>query len=403
MDKEGRSAAEDSTEPGLGASNCKEPAARGRVYAAVSMFSGCGGMDLGAEWTGKVRVVYAVDNDHWAVETYRRNLGSHVIEADVRTTNPAGVPCDILLAGPPCQDFSTLWNHDGLKGKRGDLFQEVARYLAVLRPPAFVMENVLGLLSANRGQAWTQVRRALRAPAQFLGQAEGPRYLLRVECIDMADLGVPQNRERIIIIGVRADVGIAPPAVPLPYKDRHTTVREVLDHIPMPPPGEANHDVGFDSPEVVERLKLIPPGKNYEVIPRDHPLAVKGLISHVYKRLDPNRPAYTIIASGGGGSHGYHHIEPRRLSNRERARLQSFPDDFIFAGPPGRDKAFEYVAVRRQIGNAIPPLGAKIIIGAVTDALTGAGIRGYTKEQIERARLKASRLSRREAAHEAHE
>lgn len=361
----------------------------GRALAAVSLFSGCGGMDLGAEWTERVKVAFAVDNDHWAAETYRRNLGRHIIEADVQTTDPEDVPCDILLAGPPCQDFSTLWNHDGLKGKRGNLFSEVARYLAILRPPAFVMENVLGLLSANNGQAWTQVRRALRAPAQFLEMPEGPRYLLRVECVDMADLGVPQNRERIIIIGVRADLNIAPPAIPLPAKDRHRTVREALDDIALPPLGEANHDIGFDSPTVVERLKLIPPGKNYEVIPRDHPLAVKGLISHVYKRLDPDRPSYTVIAGGGGGSHGYHHIEPRRLSNRERARLQSFPDDFLFAGPPGRDKGPEYVAVRRQIGNAVPPLGAKIIVGAVADALIEAGIRGHTLGQIERARQKA--------------
>ncbi len=386
---EGRSTAEDDAP--ISAPSPAKPLTQRRAYAAVSMFSGCGGMDLGAELTGKVKVVCAVDNDHWAVETYRRNFGDYVVETDIYATNPVGIPCDILLAGPPCQDFSTLWNHDGLKGKRGNLFQEVARYLAVLQPPAFVMENVLGLLSANHGQAWTQVRRALRAPAQFFGEAEGPRYLLRVECVDMADLGVPQNRERIIIIGVRSDLGIAPPAVPLPYKGRHRTVHEALDDTPMPPPGQANHDIGFDSRDVVERLKLIPPGKNYTAVPHGHPLAVKGLISHVYKRLDPDRPSYTVIASGGGGSHGYHHSEPRRLSNRERARLQSFPDDFIFVGPPARDKSSEYVAVRRQIGNAVPPLGAEIIVGAVADALTAAGVKGHTQGQIDRARLKAAR------------
>src|SRR5664279_4364493 len=101
-------------------------------YAAVSVFSGCGGLDLGAERSGRARVVWAVDNEHWAVETYRRNLGRHVVEADVTQTAVPDVPCDILLAGPPCQDYSTLWNHDGLITARGNLFRHVARYLDAL-------------------------------------------------------------------------------------------------------------------------------------------------------------------------------------------------------------------------------------------------------------------------------
>lgn len=105
-----------------------------KVLTAVSIFSGCGGLDIGAERTGKVQVVCAVDNDHWAVETYRRNLGAYAVEADVRDIDPSGLPCDLLLAGPPCQDFSTLWNHDGLKTQRGNLYREVARYLSLLEP-----------------------------------------------------------------------------------------------------------------------------------------------------------------------------------------------------------------------------------------------------------------------------
>jgi DNA (cytosine-5)-methyltransferase 1 len=110
-------------------------------YAAVSVFSGCGGLDLGAERSGRARVVWAVDNEHWAVETYRRNLGRHIVEGDVAETAVPDVPCDILLAGPPCQDYSTLWNHDGLKTARGNLFRQVARFLDALRPAAFVLEK----------------------------------------------------------------------------------------------------------------------------------------------------------------------------------------------------------------------------------------------------------------------
>jgi DNA (cytosine-5)-methyltransferase 1 len=138
-------------------------------YAAVSLFAGCGGMDLGAEQSARAKVVWAIDNDHWAVETYRRNLGRHIVEADITETPVPQVPCDILLAGPPCQDYSTLWNHDGLKTARGNLFRQVARFLDALRPAGFVLENVPGLLSANRGAAWTLVRHALRAPTSFAG------------------------------------------------------------------------------------------------------------------------------------------------------------------------------------------------------------------------------------------
>ncbi|MDP9442091.1 MAG: DNA cytosine methyltransferase, partial [Actinomycetota bacterium] len=355
---------------------------RGR-YAAMSLFAGCGGMDLGAEQSGHVQVVWAVDNDPWAVRTYRRNIGPHIVEADIRLVEPPELPCDILLAGPPCQDFSTLWNHDGAKTARGNLFKEVSRFLAVLQPPAFILENVVGLLSANRGAAWTIVRHALRAPSAFLGGEAGVRYDISAQLVDMADLGVPQNRERLIVMGVRRDIGARPPAIPLPFADAHRTVREALDAVPIPDDAP-NHEVGLDSPDVVERLKLIPPGSNYRVIPKGHPLEVKGLISHVYRRLDPDKPSYTVIANGGGGTHGYHHLEPRRLSNRERARLQTFPDDFVFeAGATGRSA---YPRVRRQIGNALPPTAAQAIVGALAAELRRAGVKPRPLRELKEVR-----------------
>lgn len=357
-------------------------------YSAVSLFSGCGGMDLGAEMTGAVKTVWAVDNEPWAVETYRRNLGTHVTLADITDTEFLDVPCDILLAGPPCQDFSSLWNHDGAKTARGNLFREVARFLDQRQPKAFILENVPGLLSANHGEAWLLVRHALRAPSQFLYDGIGPRYEISAQLVDFADLGVPQHRQRLIVMGIRRDLGIRPPQIPKPFAGRPRTVRDVLDSVPIPE-GAANHETGLDTPGVVERLKLIAPGENYTSIPAGHRLAVKGLISHVYRRLDPDRPSYTMIAGGGGGTHGYHHIEPRRLSNRERARLQSFPDTFVFEGGPGRSS---YPTVRRQIGNAVPPEGARVIIQTLIDALRDAEIPATPVKAITEARRRVSAL-----------
>ena len=362
-----------------------------RRLATVSLFAGCGGLDLGAEETGLVQVVWANDNDRWACETYRRNLGPHIVEGDITELPVPDVACDLLLAGPPCQDFSTLWNHDGARTARGNLFREVARFLAALQPAGFVLENVPGLLSANRGAAWTIVRHALRAPSAFLYNSAGPRYDVIAQVVDMAELGVPQHRERLLVLGVRRDVGIRPPLIPAPTVDRQPTVREALDVNPIPEDGP-NHERGLDSPDVVERLKLIPPGRNYEVIPDDHPLAVKGLISHVYRRLDPGKPSYTIIANGGGGTHGYHHVEPRRLSNRERARLQTFPDTFVFydGGPKAGRSA--YPRVRRQVGNAVPPAAAHVIVGALAQALQQAGVKGRGSRELAKIRRQALHL-----------
>lgn len=366
-------------------------------YAAVSLFSGCGGMDVGAEQTKRAKVVWAIDNEHWAVETYRRNLGRHIVEGDITQLPVPDVPCDILLAGPPCQDYSTLWNHDGLKTARGNLFRQVARYLDALRPAGFVLENVPGLLSANRGEAWKLVRHALRAPSSYSDAGRGPvRYDLSAQVIDMADLGVAQHRERLIVVGVRRDLGARPPLVPTPFAGSPLTVGDVLDRQPLGPDAP-NHETGMDSNDVVERLKLIGPGQNYEAVPEGHRLEVRGLISHVYRRLDPDKPAYTIIAGGGGGTHGYHHEEPRRLTNREKARLQGFRDDFIFehgtrAGT--REARSAYPRVRRQIGNAVPPPGARVIVAALAETLAKAGVPTRSASELAAAR----RVSRTGAA-----
>lgn len=362
--------------------------ARQRRYAAVSLFAGCGGMDLGAEQSGNVKTVWAIESDHWAVQTYRRNIGAHIVEADITTTAVPDVSCDILLAGPPCQDYSTLWNHDGLKTARGNLFREVARFLDELRPAGFVLENVPGLLSANRGAAWTLVRHALRSPTSFASARGGVRMLPPVRydisagVVDMADLGVPQHRDRLIVVGVRRDLGVRPPVIPRPFAGWPFTVHDALDINPLTA-DSPNHEIGLDSPTVVERLKLIPPGGNFEAVPKDHALAVKGLISHVYRRLDPDKPSYTVIAGGGGGTHGYHHVEPRRLSNREKARLQGFPDDFVFEyGNTKRDDISAYPRVRRQVGNAVPPPAAEIIVSALADTLSRAGVRRRTTREL---------------------
>jgi DNA (cytosine-5)-methyltransferase 1 len=318
--------------------------------------------------SGGVKVRWANDQDAAAAASYQENLGDHIVVADVRDVESPPIPADIVLAGPPCQDFSVLWLHEGARTARGNLYFEVLRFLSEMAPAAFILENVRGLLSANNGQAWALIRSGLKAPGRAVGiySADEPRYDLSVDVVNFADLGAPQMRERLIVVGTRSDLGMAPIEIPRPSAGSHLNVQAALEHPPLPPFGKNNHDLHADAPDVVERLKLIPPGGNYTAIPEGHPRAVKGMISHVYRRLAPDQPAYTVVAGGGGGSMGYHYAEPRSLTNRERARLQTFPDDFRFKG--------SIREVRAQIGNAVPPLGAKLIVETVIEALSAAGV-----------------------------
>ena len=123
-----------------------------------------------------------------------------------------------------------------------------------------------------------------------------------------------------------------------------------------------NNEMQNIQPSTIEKLKLIPPGGNYTDIPKSSEHYVKGMISHVYRRLHPDKPSTTIIAAGGGGTWGYHYKHPRSLTNRERARLFGYPDDFIFDG--------SIAEVRRQIGNSVPPGGTKSLAESVKKFLS---------------------------------
>ena len=177
-------------------------------------------------------------------------------------------------------------------------------------------------------------------------------YRLHVNLYDFAGYGVPQHRERVLIVGVRKDLPhgfVAPEPLYGPTrKYPYMTAGEALRGVES---AEFNNERLGVNEKTVEMLKRIPEGGNFASIPRDSEYYVKGHVSHVYRRLDRNKPGYTVIAAGGGGTWGYHFEEPRPLTNRERARLQTFPDDFVFCGNVSE--------VRRQIGNAVPPKGIR--------------------------------------------
>ena len=193
----------------------------------------------------------------------------------------------------------------------------------------------------------------------------------KLEAVLAADLEKLKAEGRLkgkeeIIVGIKNDIDVTyhVPS-PAPYAGIDNRCSTAIN-VPAIPKDAPNNELTKQSPTVVKRLSYIKPGQNAFTadLPDELKLNIKGArISQIYKRLDPEKPSYTVTGSGGGGTHIYHWSEPRALTNRERARLQTFPDDFIFAGSKE--------SVRKQIGMAVPCQGAKIIFEAILKSFAG--------------------------------
>lgn len=306
----------------------------------LSLFSGCGGLDLGFVQAG-YEVVWANDFEHWSCQTYKKNFGDHIHEGSIVDVDFSKVPdCDIMTGGFPCQDFSMISKRGGLETDRGNLYKHFVRAVDEKKPKVFIGENVKGILSANKGEAIEKIVEDFAA----LG------YTVKYKLCKFAGYGTPQLRERVLIVGIRNDIDYEFEFPEYTHnEDNYVSSFEALKGVQKVPFNNEHQNI---TPATVEKLKLIPEGKNFTAIPKDSPYYVKGMISHVYRRLDRNKPSTTIIAGGGGGTWGYHYEENRPLTNRERARLFGYPDDFIFEG--------SITEVRRQIGNSVPPIAAKV-------------------------------------------
>jgi len=298
-------------------------------------------MDLGFKQAG-YELVWANDIEKAACDTYSRNLGNHIILGDITELNLKLIPdCDLMIGGFPCQDFSMIWKRGGLETDRGNLYKYFVRAVGLKKPKVFVAENVKGLLTANKGMA---VRTITKDFARI-------GYKVSVDLYNFADYGVPQMRQRIFIVGIREDIqwDFVKPS-PTHSKENYVSSQKALIGVKKIKLNNEHQNIAEKTRKI---LSLIPEGGNFSDIPKNHPLYVKGMISHVYRKLDRTKPSTTIIAGGGGGTWGYHFNEPRPLTNRERARLFCYPDEFEFIG--------SITEVRKQIGNSVPPLAAKIL------------------------------------------
>ncbi len=336
-------------------------------YRLGELFCGPGGIAYGAI-TARIenpefRIVHqwATDYDRDTCSTYIRNIcpdnPQSVIHEDIRRLNIDRLgEIDALAFGFPCNDYSVVGEQQGMNGIFGPLYQYGVHTLDRYQPRWFLAENVGGLRNANDGQALTRILDELRAAG----------YTITPHLYKFEEYGVPQARHRIIIVGIHNDENVVfrVPS-PEPYADVDNTCRHALE-VPPIAQDAPNNERANQTDIVTERLSHIKPGQNAFTadLPEHLRLNVRGAqISQIYKRLDPDKPAYTVTGSGGGGTHIYHWDEPRALTNRERARLQTFPDTYVFEG--GRE------SVRKQIGMAVPCDGARIIFEAILNTFAG--------------------------------
>lgn len=338
-----------------------------KKFRLGELFCGPGGLALGAIRANisdsKYRIVHQWANDYDldTCNTYRRNIcpddRDSVVYGDVRKLdiNSLG-EIDAFAFGFPCNDFSVVGEQKGFDGEYGPLYTYGVKVLKKYRPLWFLAENVGGLKSANAGKAFDKIKQDLISAG----------YRIYPNLYKFEEYGVPQARHRMIIVGIRDDL---PYEYQVPstkkYKDMDVTCKTAIENPPIPK-NAANNELTKQSSTVVERLKYIKPGQNAFTasLPEELQLNVKGArISQIYKRLDPEKPAYTVTGSGGGGTHIYHYEENRALTNRERARLQTFPDNYVFEGSKE--------SVRKQIGMAVPAKGAQIIFEAILNTFAG--------------------------------
>lgn len=326
----------------------------------VSLFSGCGGMDKGFEDAGYKRV-WANDFDADAQAVFKLNLGE-IDGRDITQVPVEDIPeCDIIIAGFPCQPFSNAGSRRGVYDERGELYLECLRIIESKYPRVVLFENVKGLLS-SRHQSGKKLIDVIKEDLEKIG------YRVNYKVVNASDYGVPQNRERMILVGLREDVGKSFEFPPVQEDKSKLTLRNILD-VPSETPNQSSY--WPYSPQAQNMIEQIPEGGSWKSIPyeklsprfqRIRNDMKRYHAPNFYRRFSRDEINGTITASAQPENCGITHpTENRRYTIREIARIQSFPDDFIFIDESQKD----IVAMYKVIGNAVPCYLARVIASAI--------------------------------------
>ena len=348
----------------------------GRRPTAIDLFCGCGGMGLGLEMAG-FEILYANDISKDATNTYRTNLHAAIVECkDITRLNPREVqrkiarPVDVVVAGTPCQGFSTLGRRDP-DDPRNMLFRHLAKFLRAFRPRMFLLENVAGMLNMRGGQDFMRIRKKLEAAG----------YDTTCVKLSASEYGVPQNRERVFLIGTPG--GKDNIDIPRSGK-RKTTIKEAISDLDFldsggessvyeKPPATSyqrkmragchvlyNHKAPCHSQKIRERFAMIPAGVDGRL--------VVAMGKRDCYRMAPGAQSRTVTTLPEDFIHYSKHRIP---TVREMARLQSFPDWFVFTGPrtTGGRQRTRTCCQYTQVGNAVPPMLARELFKGIMPVL----------------------------------
>lgn len=362
----------------------------------IDLFSGCGGYSLGFKRAGFYSKL-AVEIDLWAADTYRKNHPETiVINEDVRKVNPLDYLSkgDIqgIIGGPPCQGFSLSGNRDP-KDPRNSLFMEFVRFVKLIQPQFFVMENVIGILSMK-----TKDKQSVKEIIQAEFTQAG--YNVCVTVLNAADFGVPQSRQRVFFFGIRKDFPFSAPDL-IPVRNyignEQITLWDAISDLPQISSGQGseiqdyfteplnyyqktmrqdssniyNHIAMRHTPRLVERFKQIRYGESVKDVTPEHGQRKRGDANNVSgivysqnnMRPFPDKPSPTVAASFQ--SNFIHPYLNRNFTAREGARIQSFPDTYTFKGKRTTMSWEKNLSQYQQIGNAVPPLLAQAIAKSI--------------------------------------
>lgn len=322
----------------------------------IDLFAGSGGFSLGFEWAG-FENVFANEYDKQIAKTYKANFPNNkLIVDDIKNIDNEkivemlnGRSIDVVIGGPPCQGFSIAGKigRSFIEDERNYLFKEFVRFVEVIKPKVFVMENVARMASHNKGKTINEIR----------DEFEKLGYYVDYQILQAANYNVPQRRSRVFVVGTKSSNYFE-----FPFPNSNViTVEEAIGDLPQLQSGEKseipNHFAMNHTKQMLEKMSYLGDGDDRSKMPIE--IRPKSGDIRKYIKYKSKEPSITIT---GDMRKVFHYNQNRALTSRELARLQSFPDDFVFMGTS--------ISVQQQIGNAVPPKLAFEIAKMVKESLS---------------------------------
>lgn len=363
-------------------------------YSVIDLFAGCGGFSVGFEQAG-FKIIKAVEFDKQIAQTYHHNhKDTQLYIEDIAKIDTEEYftrrESDVIIGGPPCQGFSMagarIRNRAFIDDPRNYLFKHYVNIVNIVRPKMFILENVKGILTMQKGEIFNEILKTFSNKKLF----DGDRYYLHYKVVRTVEFGIPQKRERVVLIGmlntdfdidlmfekVKSQLNMNSPAFFEPVSvweaisDLATPTESGTTALPEPMTSyqqslrygceiTTNHIATEHNKKSCKRMRQIQEGENWEKLKEP----IHSVHSGAYGRLEKDKPAATITTRFDTPSGGrfIHPTEDRTITPREAARLQSFPDSFEFTGTKS--------SICKQIGNAVPPKLSYFLANLVKYAL----------------------------------